>query len=142
MTRSAGPSHRLLRVGEELRHALAEVLARGDLRDPALDGVSITVSQVKLSPDLRHGTVFVMPLAGRDAGEVVAGLDRSAGYLGAQVARRVRLKYFPRLTFRIDPSFDAVRRIESLLQDPHVAQDLDHGEVGQDGAGDLSDKDT
>lgn len=142
MTRSAGPSHRLLRVGEELRHALAEVLARGDLRDPALEGVSITVSQVKLSPDLRHGTVFIMPLWGRDAADVVAGLDRSAGYLGAQVARRVRLKYFPKLTFRMDPSFDAVRRIESLLQDPHVAQDLGHEDDGQSDAGNLSDEDS
>lgn len=140
MTRSAGPSHRLLRVGEELRHALAEVLARGDLRDPALDGVSITVSEVKLSPDLRHGTVYVMPLSGRDTADVVAGLGRSAGYLGAQVARRVRLKYFPKLTFRIDPSFDAVRRIESLLQDPHVAQDLEQDDEG--GADNLSDKDS
>lgn len=140
MTRSAGPSHRLLRVGEELRHALAEVLARGDLRDPALDGVSITVSEVKLSPDLRHGTVYVMPLSGRDTADVVAGLGRSAGYLGAQVARRVRLKYFPKLTFRLDPSFDAVRRIESLLQDPHVAQDLEQDDEG--GADNLSDKDS
>lgn len=140
MTRSAGPSHRLLRVGEELRHALAEVLARGDLRDPALDGVSITVSEVKLSPDLRHGTVYVMPLSGRDTADVVAGLGRSAGYLGAQVARRVRLKYFPKLTFRLDPSFDAVRRIESLLQDPHVAQDLEQDDEG--GADNFSDKDS
>ncbi|HEY8352257.1 MAG TPA: 30S ribosome-binding factor RbfA [Sphingomonadales bacterium] len=134
MSRSAGPSHRLLRVGEELRHALAEVLTRGDLRDPALENVSITVSEVKLSPDLRHGVVFVMPLAGQDAGEVVTALDRSAGFLGAQVARRVRLKYFPRLTFRIDPSFDAVHRIETLLKDPHVAQDLRRDDGGADAA--------
>lgn len=127
-----GQSHRLLRVGEELRHALADVLARGDLRDPALEGVSITVSEVKPSPDLRHAMVYIMPLGGIEADHVLEGLRRSSGHLSSQVARRVRLKYFPRLVFRIDPSFDAVGRIENLLRDPRVVRDLASGRPGAD----------
>lgn len=127
MTRSGqtGQSHRLLRVGEMLRHALAEVLARGDLRDPALDGVSITVSEVRISPDLRHARVYVMPLGGTDTPGVIEGLNRSSKYLRGQISRSVRLKYFPRLFFEVDETFDKADRIEALLNDPRVRQDLD-----------------
>lgn len=127
---SAGPSTRLLRVGEMLRHALSDVLARGELRDPALEGVSITVSEVRPSPDLRHATVFIMPLGGEDVGPVLQGLGRSAGHLAHLVSDKVSLRYFPRFIFRVDPSFEAAGKIEKLLRDPRVAQDLDHHETG------------
>lgn len=125
-SRSSGPSTRLLRVGEMLRHALSDVLARGELRDPALEGVSITVSEVRPSPDLRHATVFIMPLGGMDLGPVLQGLNRSAGHLAHLVAEKVTLRYFPRFIFRVDPSFEAASKIEQLLRDPRVARDLDH----------------
>ncbi len=136
MTRSARPgtSHRLLRVGEAIRHGLADILARGELRDPSLEGVSVTVSEVRPSPDLRHATVFVMPLGGRDLNDVLAGLNRCGGFLSHLVAEKVQLKYSPRLVFRSDPSFDAAGRIEALLKDPRVARDLE--EHGQDDAED------
>jgi ribosome-binding factor A len=115
--RSGGAaSQRQLRVGEELRHALAEVLSRGDIRDPALENVSVTVSEVRIGPDLRNATVFVLPLGGGHAGEVLAGLDRCAPYLRGQVARRVRLKYMPKLSFELDSSFDSASRIDTLLR--------------------------
>ncbi|MDA5194620.1 30S ribosome-binding factor RbfA [Govanella unica] len=123
---TAGPSMRLLRVGEMLRHALSEVLARGELRDPALLGVSITVSEVRPSPDLRQATVFIMPLGGADVTPVLEGLARSAGHLAHLVSDKVTLRYFPRFIFRLDPSFETAGKIESLLRDPRVAQDLDH----------------
>lgn len=127
MTRKSGggPSKRQLRVGEELRHALAGILARGELHDPQLHGVSLTVTSVDVSPDLRNATAFVVPLGGGDPDTVVHALGRCAGHLRSQLARAVSLRYMPRLSFAHDASFDAAGRIESILRRPSVARDLD-----------------
>ena len=114
------PSQRQLRVGEEVRHALATILGRGELRDPALDGVPITVSEVRMSPDLRNATAFIMPLGGSEIGgidveAVVAALMRAKSFLRRQVAGTVRLKYVPQLGFRADRSFDQAHLIATLL---------------------------
>lgn len=110
-------SQRQLRVGEELRHALAGVLSEGNIRDPDLANVSITVSEVRVSPDLRNATAFVMPLGGGAINEVLVGLGRCAPYLRGQVARRVKLKYMPALSFEADSSFDSASRVEALLSE-------------------------
>ena len=129
-----GPSQRQLRVGEELRHVLAAVLARGDLRDPGLSGTSVTVTEVRVSPDLRAATTFVVPLGGGDATVVLAGLRRATPYLRAQVARSVRLKFAPRLTFRIDTSFDYASKIDTLLHESTVNADIGSERGDDDGA--------
>lgn len=108
-------SQRQLRVGEALRHALAEFLARGELRDPGLAGESLTVSEVRVSPDLRRATAFVCRLGGGDMAGVLAGLERAAPRLNAVAARSLRLRNAPRLSFAADPSFDAAARISELL---------------------------
>ncbi|MBI1179063.1 MAG: 30S ribosome-binding factor RbfA [Alphaproteobacteria bacterium] len=127
MTRSRGGprTQRQNRVGELLRHALAEVLARGELRDPALDGVSVTVTEVDVGPDLKNATAFVMPLGGHDAEKVAAGLNRCARFLRGQVGHAVTLRYTPELRFAVDRSFEAADRIDALLRTPAVARDLD-----------------
>ena len=111
------PSQRQLRVGEELRHALAELFARHDLRDPDLAGLTITVTEVRASPDLRQATAYVLALGGGTEEQELLrrGLKRTAGYLRAQLAKQVHLKFSPRLVFEIDRSFDAVARLDSLL---------------------------
>ncbi len=128
-----GPSARQLRVGEELRHALARIIERGELRDPALAGVSVTVTEVRASPDLKRATVFVMPLGGRDVEPVVEALGRAAPYLRRLIAREVQLRYAPDLAFRADPSFAEANRIASLLRDAGIVQG---GEDGKDDGGD------
>ena len=115
-TDSKAPSQRQLRVGEDLRHALAEVLNRGELRDPALSGVSITVSEVRASPDLRNATAFVMPLGGGDTAEVLAALSRAAPFLRGRVARMMRLRYTPAFRFEADTTYDEASRIDALLR--------------------------
>ena len=137
--RSAEPSARQLRVGEEVRHALARILERTELRDPALAGVTLTVTEVRMNPDLRHAIAFVMPLAGHRAEEALDGLARSAVYLRGLVAREVSLRYAPTLAFRLDTSFDHATRISELLHRPEVQRDValgneDEGE-GSDGDG-------
>ena len=119
MMRTGGkaPSQRQLRVGEELRHALAEVLSRDELRDPALSGVSITVSEVRASPDLRNVTAFVMPLGGGDTADLLAALSRAAPFLRGRVARMVRLRYTPAFRFEADARYDEASRIDALLRD-------------------------
>jgi len=117
-------SQRQLRVGEAVRHALAEVFERGLLRDPALSGISVTVTEVRVSPDLRNAVAFVTPLGGGEADAVVDALGRAASFLRRRVAETVNLKFAPSLTFRIDESFDYAGRIEALLGDPVVARDL------------------
>jgi len=117
------PSQRQLRVGEELRHALARILQRGELRDPALQE-AITVTEVRVSPDLKNATAYVMPLGGRHRAEVVAALTRSAGFLRGQIAREVPLRYTPVLSFALDTSFDHASRINELLHRPEVERDL------------------
>ncbi|VAV96356.1 Ribosome-binding factor A [hydrothermal vent metagenome] len=119
-----GTGHRLLRVGENIRHALSEIFARGEIRDPALDGVSVTVTEVRCSPDLRNATIFVMPLGGVNEKDVVDGLNRNRKYIRGQLSRMVSMKYLPQLTFTSDGSFGEADHIEQLLHSPHVAQDL------------------
>ncbi|HUN51290.1 MAG TPA: 30S ribosome-binding factor RbfA [Candidatus Sulfotelmatobacter sp.] len=126
---------RPLRVGEELRHALAEIFSRGDVRDPDLAGVSLTVTEVRVSPDLKNATAFVLPLAGRNAPGVLAALERCTPYLRGQLARMVRLRYAPRLGFRLDDSFDRAGRIDQLLRQPRVAADLDRDDEADGGDG-------
>jgi ribosome-binding factor A len=122
--RNHEPGQRQLRVGEELRHALAHILQRGELRDPALQDVTVTVTEVRVSPDLKHAVAYVMPLGGRHAAEVIEGLMRSAGYLRAQLAREVPLRFTPGLAFALDTSFDHASRINELLHRPEVERDL------------------
>ncbi len=124
---SAGraPSQRQLRVGELIRHMLADVLQRGEVHDPALDGMVVTVPEVRMTPDLRVATVFVMPLGGKGADTLLATLDRHRKFLRGEVAHRVDLRYAPDLRFRLDESFDAGARIDSLLRSPEVKRDLD-----------------
>jgi ribosome-binding factor A len=107
-----------------LRHALSAILRDGECRDPALQDASITVTEVRLSPDLRNASVFVMPLGGINAGAAVAGLERCAGFLRARVARDVKLRFAPQLAFTLDPSFDEAARIGRLLARPEVERDL------------------
>lgn len=136
MTRGSGrsPGQRQLRVGEELRHALAEVFARGGLRDPALKDASVTVTEVRISPDLRNATAFVTPLGGGDATALLAALARAAPYVRGQIGRMMRLRFTPAIAFELDTSFDRVSHIDALLGRPAVAADLD-GEAGDDDDG-------
>lgn len=122
--KSAQRSQRQYRVGEVLRHALADIFMCGELRDPDLSGLSITVTEVMISPDLRNATVWFMPLGGEGGVLVEAALVRCAGYLRSQIARVVDLRYVPGLEFRLDPTFDQADKIGQLLHDPAVARDL------------------
>jgi ribosome-binding factor A len=126
-----GPSQRQLRVGEAVRHALSEVLAQGDVHDPVLEGHMITVPEVRMSPDLRLATIYVMPLGGRDAEAVVAALERNKRYLRGVIARKVNLKFAPDIRFRIDERFDEAERIEKLLRSPEVKRDLAGDDDGE-----------
>lgn len=121
----AGPSQRMLRVGELVRHALAEVLSRGDYIDPVLSGHIITVPEVRMSPDLKIATCFVMPLGGKDIQPVIKALAANAKLLRMEVARRVELKSVPDLRFLKDRSFEEGDRIDALLRSPEVVRDLD-----------------
>lgn len=123
--RAGTPSQRQLRVGEELRHLLAGLLRPGELRDPALREANVTVTEVRVSPDLKNATAYVMPLAGTNAGEVIAGLKRSAPYLKNRLARLVDLRQVPNLSFAFDTAFDSAARIAALLHTPEVERDLD-----------------
>ena len=127
MSRSGGrpPSQRQLRVGEALRHGLAQVLSCADFADPDLAGISITVSEVRVSPDLKQATAFVTPLGGAGMAAVVAALNRAAGFLRGQLAGEVVLKSLPRLVFKADRSFEAADRMRGLLEQPRVRRDLD-----------------
>ena len=122
---SRGTSQRQLRVSELIRHALAEMLTRGDVHDPVIEGHLITVPEVRMTADLRLATVYVMPLGGRDAETVVAALERNKKFLRGEIARHVNLKFAPELRFRIDERFDEAERIEKLLRTPAVQRDLD-----------------
>lgn len=124
MAKGKAPSQRQLRVGEELRHALAEVFERDSLRHPDLKGRSITVTEVRASPDLKNVTVYVMPLGGENVDDVVVALRRASSYLRSEVARRLRLRNTPRLSFEADRSFDQASHIDKLLRDPRVSQDI------------------
>lgn len=120
----AGGSQRQLRVGELIRHELAAMLSRGDIHDPVLEGHMITVPEVRMSPDLRLATIYVMPLGGRDEKDVLEALDRNKRYIRGEIAHRVNLKFAPEIRFRLDERFDEAERIEKLLRTSAVQRDL------------------
>ncbi len=124
-TSPEGRSVRLLRVGEQVRHILSELLMRGEVHDELLTATSVSVTEVRMSPDLRHATVFVKPLLGADEAEVLQALKTNTAFFQKEVAKRVKMKYAARLKFLADESFDEAAHIESLLSDPKVAQDLE-----------------
>ena len=121
---AAGGSQRQLRVGETVRHAVADILVDGSVHDADLEGHIITVPEVRMSPDLKLATIYVMPLGGRDTKIVIAALERNKKFLRGEVARRVNLKFAPDLRFRVDDRFDEAERIEKLLRTPAVQKDL------------------
>jgi ribosome-binding factor A len=120
----SGSSQRQLRVGELIRHAVAEMLIRGDVHDPVIETHLITIPEVSMAPDLRLATIYVMPLGGRDAEAVLAALERNKKFLRGEIARHVNLKFAPEIRFRIDERFDEAERIEKLLRTPAVQRDL------------------
>ena len=122
---SGEPSQRMLRVAELIRHSRAELLARGDVLDPVLETHVVTVPRVRMSPDLKLATIFVMPLGGVDATEVIAALERNKKFLRGEVVRKVNLKFAPDIRFRMDESFENAARIDALLNSPKVRGDLD-----------------
>ena len=125
--RDSGPgggSQRQLRVGELVRHAVAELLTRGDVHDPVIEGHLITVPEVTMTADLRLATIYIMPLAGKDSAEVIAAFERNKKFLRAEIAHRINLKFAPDIRFRIDERFDEAERIDKLLHSPAVARDL------------------
>ncbi|WP_395671278.1 30S ribosome-binding factor RbfA [Phenylobacterium sp.] len=119
-----GPTQRQLRAGELVRHALVEILREEEISDAALEGVSVTVTEVRMSPDLRHATVFVEPLGGGHADEVTAGLNRHSKFLRGRLGRHIELKFTPDLKFLHDESFNEAARMNRLFDDPHVRRDL------------------
>src|SRR4028119_660902 len=119
-----GRSVRLLRVGEQVRHALSDILMRGDVHDETLQKHLVTITEVRMSPDLRHATAFVKPLLGRDEAVVLKALRTNTAYLQSEVARRVNTKYAAKLKFLADESFDEGSHIDSLLRSDKVARDL------------------
>lgn len=137
------PSQRQLRVGEELRHALAHILERGEVHDPGLAGVSVTVTEVRVSPDLRNATAFIMPLGGGADADAVDALTRAKGFIRRRLAEMVRLRITPAFSFRLDASFDEAGHIEELLRRPEVARDLapeDGNSPGTEAAAQLDDE--
>src|SRR5437588_8731413 len=119
-----GLSQRQLRVGELVRHILAEMLSRGEVHDPVLEGRLITIPEVRMSADLRLATVYAMPLGGHDADAVLAAFNRNRRFLRGEIARRINLKFAPDVRFAIDDRFDEAERIEKLLRTPAVQRDL------------------
>jgi len=120
----SGPSQRALRAGEVIRHAIADILSRGEVHDPVIEGHMITVPEVRMSPDLKLATIYVMPLGGRDEKAVVEALERNKRFLRGEIAHRVNLKFAPDIRFRLDERFDEAARIEKLLHTPRVQRDL------------------
>jgi len=123
-SRTQEPSQRQLRVGEEIRHALADIFRRGEFRDPVLQEMNVTVTEVRISPDLKNATAFVMPLGGGHP-ELIEALNKASAFLRSQVAKEIRLPYAPRISFSADTSFDYADKISRLLHDPQVMRDLD-----------------
>jgi ribosome-binding factor A len=119
-----GPSQRQLRVGELLRHSLSEILTRGDIQDSALEGVSITVTQVKPAGDMRHATAFVEPLGGKNAKAIVDALNRHKGFIRGLMGKTITMKFTPELRFAEDTSFAEAEKIENLLKSSRVQRDL------------------
>lgn len=127
----AGPNQRMLRVGELVRHALADVFARGDVEDDALHGAVITVPEVRMTPDLKIANAYVMPLGGQHAAEIVAALNRHRKFIRGRVAPQVNLKFAPEVRFHVDDTFEEASRIDALLRSNKVQRDLedDDGEA-------------
>ncbi len=126
---AAGPSQRQLRVGEELRHALVGILRESHARDPDLRDANVTVTEVRVSPDLSNATAFVMPFAGQKSGSILAALNRASVFFRTQIAKSVQLRHAPRITFALDTSFSYAAKIDGLLHDPHVQRDLVHDDA-------------
>lgn len=124
-SRSKGPSQRQLRAGELIRHALVELLQRESFREPALEGVSVTVSEVRVSPDLKQATAYAAPLGGTRQAEVIDALNRVAPYLRGLLGKKIAMKFTPALAFRSDDTFAEAQKIDALLARPDVARDLD-----------------
>lgn len=124
-----GPSQRQLRVGEQVRHALAEMLQRGELQDDVIESAVISVGEVRMSPDLKIATAFVVPLGAKDENAVVEALNRHSRFIRGRMSPALRqMKYMPEFRFRLDTSYDNMTRIDALLRSPEVARDLDHDE--------------
>jgi ribosome-binding factor A len=121
---ASGPSQRALRAGEVIRHAIADILSRGEVHDPVLEGHMITVPEVRMSPDLKLATIYVMPLGGRDEQAVLDALERNKRFLRGEIAHRVNLKFAPDIRFRLDERFDEAERVDKLLRTPQVRRDL------------------
>ncbi len=121
---SGEPSQRMLRVGELIRHAMSDLLSRGEINDPVLETHVVTIPGVRMSPDLKLATIFVMPLGGQDVKPVIAALDRHKKFLRGEIARRINLKFAPDIRFRMDESFDAAAKIDALLNSDKVRADL------------------
>jgi ribosome-binding factor A len=124
---SAGPSQRQLRVGEQVRHALSDVLQRGEVRDDLIEKTVLSVSEVRMSPDLKIATAFVAPLGAADDAAVIDALNRNSKFIRGRVTPLLRqMKYMPEVRFRLDTSYDNMTKIDRLLRSPEVARDLDH----------------
>ncbi|MEQ1770060.1 MAG: 30S ribosome-binding factor RbfA [Devosia sp.] len=121
---ATGPSQRMLRVGELVRHALADLFTRGEIEDPELEGITVTVPEVRMSPDLRVATAYIMPLGGEKAEETVVALARHQRFIRGQVAPRLDLKFAPEIRFKVDETFAEFGRIDALLKSDRVQQDL------------------
>jgi ribosome-binding factor A len=118
------PSQRQLRVGELIRHAMADILQRGEVHDPDLEGMVVTVPEVRVTPDLKLATIFLMPLGGRGADTVVGIFDRNKRFLRGEIAHRINLRYAPDIRFELDKSFEEGDRVDALLRKPEVKRDL------------------
>ena len=130
----AGPSQRMLRVGELVRHALAQMLTRNEIIDPVLENATITVPEVRMSPDLKLASCYIMPLGGKDAEEIVKALNHHHRFIRGRVAPEIDLKYAPEFRFFIDETFAEADRIDAILRSERVQRDLDHDE-DEDGEG-------
>ena len=133
------PSQRALRVGELIRHALAEILSRGEVRDDVLEAHIITVPEVRMAPDMRLATAYVMPLGGKDVAPVLEALERNKRFIKGEVARRINLRYAPEIRFRRDETFEEASRIDTLLRSEKVRRDLGAREKAEDGQDDADD---
>ena len=130
---NSGPSQRQLRVGEQVRHALSDILQRGDVRDDLLEKTVISISEVRMSPDLKIATAFVSPLGAADGDAVIKALAANAKYIRGRISGALRqMKYMPEFRFRLDTSFDNMAKIDELLRSPEVARDLDHDRKEED----------
>ena len=126
-----GPSQRMLRVGELVRHALAAMFARGEIEDDALRGAVITVPEVRMTPDLKIANAYIMPLGGLHAEEIVAALNRHRKFVRGRVAPQINMKYAPEIRFYVDDTFEEAGRIDSILRSDKVQRDLDHDDDGE-----------